>query len=626
MNKIAKSWVSSLFLGALALSFGIWGIADVFKGNIGSGGDTVAQVGDIKIPSQAFESEYKRTMSAMSQRGEMTPEMARLMGLPQITLQSLIARATIDATAAKLGINETTAQAEQVVYNDPNFKGAGGAFDRNAFLNALSNAGYGEREYVEAVRRSMVRQQVGLAMGANFKLPLGYMKALYSYVDQIRAADFVVVSPESVGAIAPPSDAVLADYLKKNADRFSTPEYRSVTYAAITPADLKDQVKVAEDQVDQAYEARKSSYSTPEKREIEQITYPDEAAAKAARVKIAAGQTFAAAATERGLKPADITLGTLVAADLPGERGKAAFALKEGGVSEPVKDTFGWMLVHVVKITPGTTRDEASAKAEIRTALAEQMASAKIDDIVNAFQDAVAGGDDIPTAAKKAGMKSGKIASMDSKGLAPDGSATGAPADPEFLDQVFKADVGDQGDPFRSAAGAAFAIKVEGVVPPKPRPLEQVRGELVTAWTAEERATRLKAKADELLAKAKREDSLAGIAAELHTSIQKSPGLKRNTPDQTTFSAQLLTQLFEQPAGGIVMAERPKGDGYVIARVTGIQNPGAPDKAADFTNGYLQASQQVATEFDTLLSSAEQSGQKMTVNQKLLDQLTGEGQ
>ena len=32
MHRISTSWVASLFMGALALSFVVWGIADVFTG------------------------------------------------------------------------------------------------------------------------------------------------------------------------------------------------------------------------------------------------------------------------------------------------------------------------------------------------------------------------------------------------------------------------------------------------------------------------------------------------------------------------------------------------------------------------------------------------------------------
>ncbi len=625
MNKVAKSWVASIFLGALALSFGVWGIADVFKGGIGSD-TTVATVGGTEISRDAFQSEYDRSLRSVSQQSQMTPEMARAMGVPQRTLRALIGSAALNNVSSQMGVTVSDEQVKTAIQQQQFFQNATGQYDYNIFLSRLQAAGYTEREYMDVVRRGLMTQQLTSAVQSNFKLPTDYIHTLYDFVDQTRAADFVVVSPTSIGNISPPSDQVLADYLKKNADRFSTPEYRNITFAAVTPADVKDQVEVPEQQVDQAYEARKDSYSTPEKRDIEQITYPDEAAAKAARAKIAAGESFADAAKDRGLKPTDIELGELVPADLPGERGKIAFSLTDGAVSQPIKDTFGWMLLRVTKIIPGTTKDEAVAKSELRQQIATATASAKIDEIVNALQDALAAGDDLPTAAKKVGMKGGKIAAMDSKGLTPDGKPSGAPTDPDFLTQAFKAEVGEDAVPFRTANGSAYAVKVEGVVPPKPRPLADVRDAVLADWMADERGARLKAKAEELAAQAKKDNSLSGIANVLHVAIQKSPGLRRSTVDQPMLSSVLINQLFEQPAGGIAVAPLPKGEGYVVARVTGIAHPAQDEKAPAFTALADQVSAQAAGEMPDLLVGAELARSKVTTNQQLLDQIVGEGQ
>ena len=66
---------------------------------------------------------------------------------------------------------------------------------------------------------------------------------------------------------------------------------------------------------------------------------------------------------------------------------------------------------------------------------------------------------------------------VDAKGLAPDGTKADVPADPEFLPQVFKAEVGEEGDPFQTKSGNVYVIRVDGVTPPKLKPLDQVRAE-----------------------------------------------------------------------------------------------------------------------------------------------------
>ena len=46
MHRLSKSWVATLFMGALALSFVVWGIADVFTGMTST---AVATVGSTEI-------------------------------------------------------------------------------------------------------------------------------------------------------------------------------------------------------------------------------------------------------------------------------------------------------------------------------------------------------------------------------------------------------------------------------------------------------------------------------------------------------------------------------------------------------------------------------------------------
>ena len=231
---------------------------------------------------------------------------------------------------------------------------------------------------------------------------------------------------------------------------------------------------------------RKATYVIPEKRDIEQITYPDEAAAKAAAAKIAAGESFADAAKDRKLSDKDIALGTLVQADLADARGKAAFSLPEGGVSQPVKFTFGWVLLHVTKITPGVTKTLDDVKEDLRKDLAAQLAQAKIVDVLNAFEDARGGGAPLDKAGKAVGMKVTQVAAVDPNGLAPDGSHADVPDDSDFLKQVFAADVGEEGDAFAVKDGHNYVLKVDGVTPPKLKPLDTVRAAVAAAWQKEQ--------------------------------------------------------------------------------------------------------------------------------------------
>src|SRR5690606_31534264 len=108
--------------------------------------------------------------------------------------------------------------------------------------------------------------------------------------------------------------------------------------------------------------------------------------------------------------------------DLPDpDRAKAIFALPLNEVSQPLRTAFGgFVLARVTQIAPGSTRTLDDVREEIRKNLLTQLAGNKLVDAVNAFSDARSTGDDLATAAKKAGMRVGRVPAMDSAGLGPD--------------------------------------------------------------------------------------------------------------------------------------------------------------------------------------------------------------
>jgi peptidyl-prolyl cis-trans isomerase D len=608
IRKYAKSWVSSVFLGGLALSFALWGIADIFRG---SADTTVYSVGSTQVGADLFAREYRNFMRNAGTT--LTPEQSRAAG--QQILDRMIGATALDMVTAKLGLTASDARIRAQVQAMPVFKGALGTFDHATFVQLIGRAGYGETEFIATLREESARDQMLRAIEGGFLMPPDYARAIFAFINEVRAADYVVLTPAMVGTIATPGVSVLSAYVKAHADRFSTPEYRSVSYASIGVDDVATTITVSDKQIQDELDSNKSDYVTPEKREIEQIGFASEADARSAKSDLDAGKSFATLAMERKLKPADYKLGELSQADLAIDpaRSNAAFALPLDGTSQPVKGTFGWVLIHVTKISSGTSKSHD----EVRLALQRKLATAKLTDIANSFTDAVGGGASIADAARKSGMHFTHIESIDQQGLAPDGSKVAAAASPEFLAQIFKSEVGDEGDPFPTADGHYFAIKVDGVTPPKLKPLEAIRARALAQWTAEQQLLTLKSKAASLVANANTTHSLDSVARTLGVQIHSGPELTRGTND-ATFSKTLIAALFDAPPGGTVSGPAP-GGGIVIARVSGIGHALPPENDLGYLKGVRQLSGDIAADFTMSLSKAEQAREGLTINQKLVD-------
>ena len=90
MRKASSNWlgktIMAVVMGVLIISFGIWGIADIFKG---FGQSTVAKVGSTEISLNEFRQIYTDRLQQISRQfgRPLTPEQARAFGLDRQVLQ-----------------------------------------------------------------------------------------------------------------------------------------------------------------------------------------------------------------------------------------------------------------------------------------------------------------------------------------------------------------------------------------------------------------------------------------------------------------------------------------------------------------------------------------------------------
>ena len=136
MRKASSNWlgkiVMAVVMGVLIVSFGIWGIADIFKG---FGQSTLAKVGRTEISTDQFRQIYNDRLQQIGRQfgRPLTQEQARAFGFDRQVLQQTIADAALDEEARRMGLGLSEAEIMRTIYNDPNFKGIGGQFDPATF-------------------------------------------------------------------------------------------------------------------------------------------------------------------------------------------------------------------------------------------------------------------------------------------------------------------------------------------------------------------------------------------------------------------------------------------------------------------------------------------------------------
>jgi peptidyl-prolyl cis-trans isomerase D len=625
MRKLAKSWLATILLGGIALSFALWGIGDVFR-NVTSADTSVASVGDTKVSAQEFERDYKNLSRNVGRGQDIPPELAKKLGLPDRALQSAINQTALDFEVNHLGLTLGDAQISNAVRSVQAFTGPLGTFDHQVFVQRLQELGFTEQGFIDAMRNDGARQQVLNAARNGFAVPPTFARALFGYLNERRAVEYIVVPLSAIGEIPEPGDAQLKTFIAAHQGVFDSPEYRALTYAVIGPDDVLAQINPTDAQIKNQYEINKADpakgYLVPETREVEQINFKDEAGAKAARTKIDAGATLADIAKAQGSQP--IALGEVSQSQL-GDRGPAVFALPLNGVTQPVKNLAGYAMFHVTKITPGVNKTLADVKEDIRKDLKLQLAQEKMSDYNRAYTDASSSGLDLAAAARKAGMRVVHVPAVDANGMAPDGSKANIPDDPVFHSLIFKAEVGEEGDPVSGKDAQIFVLKVDSDTPSRPKPLAEVRAQAAAMWVADQQQKALEARAKALADQVNaRKHSLADAAATLNAKPQMSGMLNRDK-GTADLPMELIGKIFAVPGGTAVYGPSATGGNYVVAQVTGVKHPPPPLSNPEYQKFVDEVGAGTAEDIATGIAQAERDKQGVTINQKQVDAVIGSG-
>jgi peptidyl-prolyl cis-trans isomerase D len=609
-------------LGLIAISFGIWGIGDIFRG---FGQSTLAKVGGTEIRVETFRQLYQDRLQQLARQfgRPILPDQARALGIDRQLLNQVIAETAIDQRVKSLGLGISDAEIARQITENPAFKGLNGQFDRTRFEALIRNAGYTEARFLAEQRQTALRQQlIGTVSGETF-VPKTAVEAFNRFQNEERTIEYVALDKAQAGEIADPAPEVLAKYFEERKAAFRAPEYRKVTVAELRPEDIAPRIEVSEADLKKAYQDRKARYETPERRKLKQIVFPNMDEAKAAADKLGSGTSFEALASERGLKDTDIDLGTVTKTSMVDrDVAEAAFALKSGETSAPVQGRFGIAIVKVDAIEPAKTKSFEEVSAELKNELALERARNELNNIHDKVEDERLGGATLAEAANKFALTPRVIESIDRTGKDPSGKEVAdLPQGTDVLSAVFSADVHGEHEPLRLPNSGGYVwYDVDSITPSRERTLDEVKDQVLTRWRDDQIANTLRTKATEMLDKMKKGGSFADVAGELKAEWR--PGIKRGgTP--AGLSATAVTEVFRTPKDGVGSVEGATPSERIVFRVTEIKVPTIDPDSEEAKRIDEALRQRAAEDLIAQYVARVQSDVGVSINQSALSQVSG---
>jgi peptidyl-prolyl cis-trans isomerase D len=626
MRKASSNWlgktIMAVVMGVLIISFGVWGIADIFRG---FGQSTLAKVGRTEISAEQFRQLYTDKLQQIGRQfgRPLTMDQARAFGLDRQMLQQTLAEAALDEQARRMGLGQSDAETMRLIFNDPNFKGVNGAFDPARFQSMIRQFGYSEQRYIADQRRVSLRRQIAGTISAGLEPPKVLVDALVRFQNEQRSIDYVKLDAAQAGTIDPPSPEALAGYFDDHKTLFRAPEYRKISFVAITPEEIGKWSEVSDDDARKLFEQRRGRLGTPEQRQVSQIVFPTAEEAMAARNRLTSGLSFDDLAKERGLNPTDVDLGMIAkSAIIEPAIADAAFSLPSGEISQPVQGRFGFALIKIGKIEPGVEPSYESVASDLKKQIAVEHARAKVAELHDKMEDERGGGASVTEAAQKLGLAAVTIDAVDRSGRLPSGQLVpNIPRGLDVVSQAFNSDVGVDNDPIQFNGGYVW-YDVVGITPSHERNLDEVKDQVEARWRDDQITSRLRTKATEMVQKLDQGGNLADEAAAAGLKVETASGFKRDA-SPPGLPASVVAAAFRTAKDGVGQTAGAGSSEWIVFRVTDISVPPV-DLASDEMKKLTETLQRGLTD--------EQIGQYVTkletdigisINQAAFAQVTG---
>ena len=517
----------------ILLGFLFLGLAGFGAANLGGSVQSIGAVGDRDIPvttyARALQNELRATEAQFGQ--QLSMQQAQAFGITNRVLSRVVIETALDSEAERIALSVDDAAVAKDLNNIQAFKGPDGQFSRENYRFSLKNAGYSETEFEESVRTESARTILQAAIIAGNTMPSTAIDTVLDYLTETRNITLTTLTADDLTqTIADPDLAALETYYKDNIATYTLPERKQITYAILTPDMVLDQIDISDDALRAAYDARRDEFNQPERRLVERLVFLDADQARATLAEIDAGTTdFETVVADRGLALADIDIGDVTMSEL-GEASAGVFAANLDQVVGPFDTDLGPALFRVngILVADVVTFDEARDQLfdELATESARRMIDAKSTEI----DDAMAAGATLEDLEKEFGMRVDVV-------MYHDGTDAEVAGYPNFRAVASAVQDGDFPTVEPLNDGGIFSVRLDGIEPPAPMPLDEVMDQVSADWRTAQTRAALEAFANDAIA--------SGAVAGSSTSLRD---LKR-TDVGAVATAEILAAAFKQSVG-----------------------------------------------------------------------------
>lgn len=380
------------FVGGMLLLY----MDDYRSGSKAGGSGYAAKVDRTTISLQQYQNSYQRLREIYLQlfgqaAGGLTPELEKQLNIRQAALDRLIDSVLLSKGAKELGVKVSKDDVANAIAAMPAFQ-RNGQFDLNLYQQTLKMSRITPKDFEEAQKSDLLIAKTRKAIMDKAQVSDDDAKAQYHKERDRVELSYASFSAADLAAAIKPTEAELDDYLKKNAEKFRSPEKVALSYLLLEPGAQAASQQITPEEQETFYRKNLDRYLGSDNSPLPYEKIKERVLADAKRSKASRAAFEKAADTlYQNIKSGDLQLiaGKLHAktSDTPlftaaappqalaGEAAvlKKAFELKAGELGGPVETAKGIYIVKVKEKKPA----ELLPLAQVRGTIEQQVRSLK---------------------------------------------------------------------------------------------------------------------------------------------------------------------------------------------------------------------------------------------------------
>jgi peptidyl-prolyl cis-trans isomerase D len=417
-----KGWLK-WSLALVVLTFVVFYIPDFLTTSTGAApSEVLAEVEGEPITVGTFTRRYNAQIAAYRNAygGQINDQLIRQLGIDRQILSQLVDEEAMVAESRKQGFTVSDVEIRERILALPGFQENGRFIGEQRYRQLLQfqNPPMTTAEFERSLRRALQIEKLRNALTGWMSISDAEVAAEFRKRNEKVKLDVVPVTAQAFTNQVTVTDAEIAAAFEKSKERYRIGEKRKIKYALLNVEKVRESIVVPETEIAAFYQQNLSQYQTPAQVRASHILFKlegkDEKAVQAQAEEVlkkakAPGADFAALAKQYSEDESNNTIGGDLdyfgRGRMVAEFEQAAFAMKNGEISDLVKTAFGFHIIKMVDNKPESTRPLAEVRTEIEEQLKWQKAQAEAEKIAKTLESQIKTPADLDRVAKERNME-----------------------------------------------------------------------------------------------------------------------------------------------------------------------------------------------------------------------------